>query len=57
MSHGIQELTSVNRNLLRSESTVQEAACQLRNASNQWRNASNALFQLIDANFLNSIKI
>ncbi|XP_043280479.1 uncharacterized protein [Venturia canescens] len=57
ISQGIQELMAVNRQLVKSESTVQESACQLRNASNQWRNASNALFQLIDANFLSSIKI
>ncbi|KAK0168917.1 hypothetical protein PV327_002673 [Microctonus hyperodae] len=54
---GIQELTNANKQLMKSELTVQEAACQLRNASARWKESSSALFQLIDANFLNTIKI
>ncbi|KAG8040616.1 hypothetical protein G9C98_002612 [Cotesia typhae] len=54
---GIQELMGINKQLVKSELTVQEAACQLRNASARWNEASSALFQLIDANFLNTIKI
>ncbi|XP_012280684.1 uncharacterized protein LOC105699869 isoform X2 [Orussus abietinus] len=54
---GIQQLAAVNRQLLRSELTLQEAACQLRNASNRSRDVSNALIQLADTDFLHSIKI
>ncbi|XP_011302660.1 uncharacterized protein [Fopius arisanus] len=53
---GIQELTGINKQLLKSELTVQEAACQLRNASARWNEASSILFQIIDGNFLNTIK-
>ncbi|XP_015609709.1 uncharacterized protein LOC107274749 [Cephus cinctus] len=53
---GVKELTAVNRQLLRSEFTLQEAACQLRNASNRLRDTTNDLIQLIDANFLHSVK-
>lgn len=52
----VQELSTVNRQLLRSELVLQEAVCQLRNASNRIKDASDALHQLIDDNFLNSIK-
>lgn len=53
----VQELSGVNRQLLRSELILQEAVCQLRNACNRTKEASNALHQLIDVNFLNSVKI
>ena len=53
---GIEKLSTVNRQLLKSELVLQEAACQLRNASNRTANASNSLLQLIDFNFLQSIK-
>lgn len=53
---GIQELSTANRQLLKSELILQEAACQLRNASNRTANASNSLLQLLDLNFLHSIK-
>ncbi|XP_015126777.1 uncharacterized protein LOC107048218 [Diachasma alloeum] len=53
---GIQELTGINKQLVKSELTVQEAACQLRNASARWNEASSVLFQIIDGNFLNTIK-
>jgi len=52
----VQELSTVNRQLLRSELVLQEAVCQLRNASNRIKDSSDALHQLIDDNFLNSIK-
>ncbi|EZA46761.1 hypothetical protein X777_02022 [Ooceraea biroi] len=52
----IQELSTVNRQLLRSELILQEAGCQLRNASSRVRDASNTLRQLINDNFLHSIK-
>ncbi|XP_076761210.1 uncharacterized protein LOC143429426 isoform X1 [Xylocopa sonorina] len=51
-----QELTAVNRQLLRSELVLQEAASQLRSVCNRTRDASNALHQLIDGKFLSSIK-
>ncbi|XP_033211010.1 biogenesis of lysosome-related organelles complex 1 subunit 3 [Belonocnema kinseyi] len=53
---GIQELSTINRQLLKSELILQEAACQLRNASNRTANASNSLLQVMDFNFLHSIK-
>ncbi|XP_043466144.1 biogenesis of lysosome-related organelles complex 1 subunit 3 [Leptopilina heterotoma] len=53
---GIQELSIANRQLLKSELILQEAACQLRNASNRTANASNSLLQLLDLNFLHTIK-
>ncbi|XP_032673480.1 uncharacterized protein LOC116845184 [Odontomachus brunneus] len=53
---GVQELSAVNRQLLRSELVLQEAVCQLRNASSRIKDASNALHQLIDDDFLHSIK-
>lgn len=52
----VQELSTVNRQLLRNELVLQEAVCQLRNASTRIKDASDALHQLIDDNFLNSIK-
>lgn len=52
----VQELSAVNRQLLRSELVLQEAVCQLRNASNKSKNASNALYELINTRFLHSIK-
>ncbi|XP_046826200.1 uncharacterized protein LOC124427377 [Vespa crabro] len=52
----VQELSAVNRQLLRSELVLQEAVCQLRNASNKSKNASNALYELINTCFLHSIK-
>ncbi|XP_020277655.1 uncharacterized protein LOC109851722 [Pseudomyrmex gracilis] len=52
----VQELSAVNRQLLRSELVLQEAVCQLRNASTRVKDTSNALRQLIDDNFLHSIK-
>ncbi|XP_051166051.1 uncharacterized protein LOC127284580 isoform X1 [Leptopilina boulardi] len=56
ITNGIQELSTANRQLLKSELILQEAACQLRNASNRTANASNSLLQLLDLNFLHSIK-
>ncbi|XP_076620235.1 uncharacterized protein LOC143341290 [Colletes latitarsis] len=53
----VQELSSVNRQLLRSELILQEAVCQLRSAGNRTKDTSNALHQLIDVNFIHSIKI
>lgn len=52
----VQELSAVNRQLLRSELVLQEAVCQLRNATARVKDASNALHQLIDDDFLHSIK-
>jgi len=52
----VQELSAVNRQLLRSELVLQEAVCQLRNASGRLKDASDALRQLIDDNFLHSVK-
>ncbi|CAL1674892.1 unnamed protein product [Lasius platythorax] len=52
----VQELSTVNRQLLRSELVLQEAVCQLRNASSRIKDASDVLHQLIDDKFLNSIK-
>lgn len=52
----VQELSAVNRQLLRSELVLQEAVCQLRNASGRVKDASNALHQLIDDDFLHSVK-
>lgn len=51
-----QELTTVNKQLLRSELILQEAVSQLRSAYNRTRDASNALLQLINENFVSSIK-
>nr|XP_034188689.1 uncharacterized protein LOC117608149 [Osmia lignaria]XP_034188690.1 uncharacterized protein LOC117608149 [Osmia lignaria]XP_034188691.1 uncharacterized protein LOC117608149 [Osmia lignaria]XP_034188692.1 uncharacterized protein LOC117608149 [Osmia lignaria] len=52
----IQELSTVNRQLLKNELILQEAVCQLRIACSRTKDASNALQQLIDSNFLHSIK-
>lgn len=52
----IQELSTVNRQLLKNELILQEAVCQLRSACNRTKDVSNALQQLIDSNFLHSIK-
>lgn len=52
-----EELSVVNRQLFKSEVVLQEAVCQLRNASSRMKDASNTLQQLIDSNFLQSIKI
>ncbi|XP_012254249.2 uncharacterized protein LOC105685025 [Athalia rosae] len=57
VSRGIQELTATNRQLLRSELTLQEAASQLREASNRLKKAANSLYHITDANFFNSIII
>ncbi|XP_034937169.1 uncharacterized protein Blos3 [Chelonus insularis] len=56
ITNGVQELMGINKQLVKSELTVQEAACQLRNASARWNEASSSLFQLIDTNFLNTIR-
>ncbi|KAL6444570.1 hypothetical protein ACFW04_002001 [Cataglyphis niger] len=56
IANSIQELSTVNRQLLRSELVLQEAVCQLRNASSRIKDTSHILYQLIDDNFLNSIK-
>ncbi|TGZ51095.1 uncharacterized protein [Temnothorax longispinosus] len=52
----VQELSAVNRQLLRDELVLQEAVYQLRNASGRMKDASDALRQLIDDNFLHSVK-
>ncbi|XP_053974658.1 uncharacterized protein LOC128874207 [Hylaeus volcanicus] len=52
----VQELSSINRQLLRSELILQEAVCHLRSAGNRTKDASSVLHQLVDANFLHSIK-
>lgn len=54
--NSVQELSAVNRQLLRNEIVLQEAVCQLRNASNKSKDASNALSELIDTRFLDTIK-
>ncbi|XP_003696915.1 uncharacterized protein LOC100867416 [Apis florea] len=51
-----QELTTVNKQLLRSELILQEAVSQLRSACNRTKDASNTLLQLINENFISSIK-
>lgn len=51
-----QELTTVNKQLLRSELILQEAVSQLRSACNRTKDASNTLLQLINENFVSSIK-
>ncbi|XP_017876792.1 uncharacterized protein LOC108623050 [Ceratina calcarata] len=56
VDNATQELSAVNRQLLRSELILQEAVSQLRSASNRTRDTSNALHQLIDGNFLSSVK-
>ncbi|XP_029662109.1 uncharacterized protein LOC115234880 isoform X2 [Formica exsecta] len=56
IANSIQDLSTVNRQLLRSELVLQEAVCQLRNASSRIKDTSHALHQLINDNFLNSIK-
>ncbi|XP_076235834.1 nuclear exosome regulator NRDE2-like isoform X2 [Calliopsis andreniformis] len=52
----VQDLSGVNRQLLRSELILQEAVCQLRTACNRTKETSNALHQFIDADFLHSVK-
>ncbi|XP_070155927.1 biogenesis of lysosome-related organelles complex 1 subunit 3 [Polyergus mexicanus] len=56
IANSVQDLSTVNRQLLRSELVLQEAVCQLRNASSRIKDTSHALHQLINDNFLNSIK-
>ncbi|XP_076176240.1 uncharacterized protein LOC143151214 [Ptiloglossa arizonensis] len=52
----VQEISSVNRQLLRSELTLQEAVCQLRSTNNRIKDTSKIVQRLIDAKFLHSIK-
>ncbi|XP_066593111.1 biogenesis of lysosome-related organelles complex 1 subunit 3 [Prorops nasuta] len=54
---GVQELSAAHKQLLKSELTIQEAVCQLRIASNRFKEVSNTLHQIVDAGFLHSIKI
>lgn len=56
IGNATQELSTVNKQLLRSELILQEAVSQLRSAGNRVRDTSNALHQLIDGNFISSIK-
>lgn len=56
IGNATQELSTVNKQLLRNELILQEAASQLRSAGNRVRDTSNALHQLIDGNFISSIK-
>lgn len=57
ITNGIHELITTNKQLIKSELTVQEAACQIRNASARWNEATIALSQLMDATFLSNIKV
>ncbi|XP_060817324.1 uncharacterized protein LOC132907880 isoform X1 [Bombus pascuorum] len=56
IGNATQELSTVNKQLLRSELILQEAVSQLRSAGNRVRDTSNVLHQLIDGNFISSIK-
>ncbi|XP_033187920.1 uncharacterized protein LOC117155741 [Bombus vancouverensis nearcticus] len=56
IGNATQELSTVNKQLLRSELILQEAVSQLRSAGNRVRDTSTALHQLIDGNFISSIK-
>lgn len=56
VAKGVQDLTATNRSLLRSELTLQEAASQLREASNRSKDVANALLRVTDSDFFHSIK-
>ncbi|XP_003701489.1 uncharacterized protein LOC100874809 [Megachile rotundata] len=56
VDNAIQELSTVNRQLLKNELILQESVCQLRSACNRTKDVLNALQQLVDGNFLHSIK-
>lgn len=56
IGNATQELSTVNKQLLRSELILQEAVYQLHSSYNRMRDASNALHQLVDGHFLSSIK-
>ncbi|XP_076376465.1 uncharacterized protein LOC143259177 [Megalopta genalis] len=51
-----QDLSCVNRQLLKSELILQEAVCQLRSACIRTKDTSSVLHQLMDVNFLHSVK-
>lgn len=56
IGNATQELSTVNKQLLRSELILQEAVSQLRSACNRSKDTSNVLSQLIDGNIISSIK-
>ncbi|KOX69726.1 hypothetical protein WN51_05010 [Melipona quadrifasciata] len=56
IGNATQELSTVNKQLLRSELILQEAISQLRSACNRSKDTSNVLSQLIDGNIISSIK-
>ncbi|OAD57650.1 hypothetical protein WN48_01625 [Eufriesea mexicana] len=56
ISTATQELSTVNKQLLRNELILQEAVSQLRSACYKTKDVSNALQQLIDGNFVSSVK-
>ncbi|CAK9819801.1 hypothetical protein ANTPLA_LOCUS10384 [Anthophora plagiata] len=53
---GTQKLSAINKDLLKSELTLQEAVCQLHNNCNRLKDSINVLNRLIDGKFLSSIK-
>lgn len=53
----VQELSLVNRQLLKSELILQEVVCQLQSASKRAKSTTEILDQLIDANFLHSVRM
>ncbi|KAF3419964.1 hypothetical protein E2986_02921 [Frieseomelitta varia] len=56
IGNATQELSTVNKQLLRSELILQEAVSQLRSACNRSKDTSNVLSQLMDRNIISSIK-
>ncbi|KAK9300268.1 hypothetical protein QLX08_007028 [Tetragonisca angustula] len=56
IGNATQELSTVNKQLLRSELILQEAVSQLRSACNRSKDTSNVLSQLIDRNIISSVK-
>ncbi|CAD1469462.1 unnamed protein product, partial [Heterotrigona itama] len=56
IGNATQELSTVNKQLLKSELILQEAVSQLRSACDRSKDTSNVLSQLIDGNIISSIK-
>ncbi|CAK9804996.1 hypothetical protein ANTQUA_LOCUS4324 [Anthophora quadrimaculata] len=51
-----QKLSTINKDLLKSELIIQEAVCQINTNSNRLRDTLNVLNWLLDKKFLSSIK-
>ncbi|CAK9825780.1 hypothetical protein ANTRET_LOCUS3723 [Anthophora retusa] len=56
LENATQKLSTINKDLLKSELILQEAVCQVHNNCNRLRDVTNVLHRLLDGKFLSSIK-